>query len=460
MIAIFFKTGKSGGEAPVNYLLCMNDHSGKTRTEKPEILQGSASLTIDVINSISRQHKYASGCLAFRATEQPSKVELHKIIEDFKAVCSPGLSFDQFNSLFVLHREPPDPKTGQSRFHIHFVMPMTILAGTTANGKDMTGRRWNPHPPGKKSIETMALFTKMVNHEHGWLQVVENPGRISVDNFWLKAGNTSNAEKAGLLQKELNKVIRSGQINSRDELCSYMDESLGLTITRTGADYVSVKFPSSAKAVRLKGAMFKSTADYATLRSTMANKQAGEVLSSSQYVQAAERLETLRSQRAHYLSGHRPASHPKTITKENKNGRSEKRFSQFDGRGAQSRSGNSVSVTAHSLERNMFQASAGQWSHANDGSSEQGAHRPQKIVGPSQHSGNASHGNSGGQWRQLGGFPLPTYAQTINEQIRELGMQLLECEPWSPQVASIMAQINALAGVREQLPKGPKLGRG
>lgn len=55
---------------------------------------------------------------------------------------------------------------------------------------------------------------------------------------------------------------------------------------------------------------------------------------------------------------------------------------------------------------------------------------------------------------------LPTYGQTVNEQIRELGMQLLECEAWFAQAATIMSNINALVGQREQLPKGgPKLGR-
>ena len=460
MIVRFFKTGQSHGEAPVNYLLRMRDHAGELRAEQPEVLEGSPRLTIDLINGIARKHKFASGCLAFRGAEQPSKAELHTIIDQFKAVVAPGLAPDQFNSLFVLHREPPDPKTGQSGFHVHFVMPMTILGGTTADGKDMTGRRWNPHPPGKKTIETMALFTKMVNHEHGWSQVVEKPGRVSVDSFWLKAGNTSNAERAELLRKELNKGIRSGQINSRDELCSYMDQLLGLTITRTGTDYVSVKFPSAAKAVRLQGAMFESATDYAALRAAMAQKQGGEVLSVSQYAHTTERLDTLLSERAHNLSGHRPANQPITITKEKKNGRNEKGPTQLDRRGAQPSGGHSISVTAHSLERDMFQAGAGKWGHADDGGSAQGAHRPQKIDVPSQHSGHASHSLAGGQWRQLGRSPLPSYGQTINEQIRELGMQLLESEPWSAQAAAIMAQINALVGQREQLPKGPRIGRG
>lgn len=53
---------------------------------------------------------------------------------------------------------------------------------------------------------------------------------------------------------------------------------------------------------------------------------------------------------------------------------------------------------------------------------------------------------------------LPTYGQTIYEQITELGMQLLECEAWFAQAATIMSNINALVGQREQLPKGrPKL---
>ena len=459
MIVRFFKTGKSHGEAPVNYLLRLRDHAGELRAELPEVLEGNPRLTIDLINGIARQHKFASGCLAFRSAEQPSKAELHAIIDQFKAVVAPGLAPDQFNSLFVLHREPPDPKTGQSGFHVHFVMPMTFLAGTTADGKDMAGRRWNPHPPGKKTIETMALFTKMVNHEHGWSQVLEKPGRVGVDSFWRKAGNTSNAEKAELLRKELNKGIRSGQINSRDELCSYMDQLLGMTITRTGADYVSVKFPNATKAVRLKGAMFESATDYTALRAAMAQKQGGEVLSVSQYAHTAERLDTLLSERAHSLSGHRPASQPITITKEKKNGRIEKGPNLLDRRGAQPSSGHPVSVTAHGVERDVFQAGAGKWSHANDGGSAQGTHRPQKVDVPSQHSGHASIRHAGGQWGQLGRRPLPSYGQTINEQIRELAMQLLECEPWSAQAAAIMAQINALVGQREQLPKGrPKLG--
>ena len=458
MIVRFFKTGQSRGEAPVNYLLRLDDHNGELRAEQPEVLEGSPRLTIDLINSITRKHKYASGCLAFRTGEQPTKADLHRIIDKFKAVVAPGLDAEQFNGLFVLHREPPDRKTGLSGCHIHFVLPMTLLAGVTVKGKSLAGRRWNPHPPGKQTIEVMELFTKVTNHEQGWAQVSAKPLRVNVDSFWRKAGKTSNSHKAELLQKELTQGIRSGQFTSREDLCSFLDESLGLSITRVGTDYVSVKFPGATKAVRLRGPMFDSQTDYATLRDAKLPNPGTEMLSVPQYEQAKERLSELLSERASYLSGNRHASQ-KSTTKERKNGANEKRFRPANGRGSQPFGRNELPLTANRLERNLFQTGGEQRRNANDGGGSHGYVRPQKAVVTSEHSGYAPVGSSGRQRGQLGGSPAPTYGQTINAQIRELGIQLYDFEPWSHEAAAIIAQINALVGAREVLPKGPKLGR-
>lgn len=234
MIVRFFKTGHSRGDSPVNYLLRLRDHNGDLRAEQPEVLEGSPRLTIDLINSITREQKYASGCIAFKDGEQPSKADLHNIIDKFKAVVAPGLYAEQFNGLFVLHREPPDSKTGLSGCHVHFVLPMTLLSGVAANGKSFVGRRWNPHPPGNQTIEVMELFTTVTNHEQGWAQVSPKPMRVNVDSFWRKAGNTSNSKKADLLRNELTQAMRGGQFNSREDLCKFLDQSLGLSITRVG----------------------------------------------------------------------------------------------------------------------------------------------------------------------------------------------------------------------------------
>lgn len=461
MIVRFFKTGQSCGEGPVNYLLRLRDHAGELRPEQPEVLEGNPRLTIALINGITRQHKYASGCLAFRPSEQPSKKELQGIIDAFKAVVAPGLDQDQFNSLFVIHREAQDRKTGLPGFHVHFVMPMTILAGVTATGKELTGRRWNPHPPGKRTIETMTLFTQVINHEHGWSQVVENPLRVGVDSFWRKVSTTNTTKAAELLRQELNKGIRSGKINSRDELCSYMDQLLGLTITRTGHDYVSVKFPNGGRAVRLRGAMFESQTDYATLRSAVSQSHGAETLSPSTYQQAKSRLANLLNERASELVGTTKIRTSKTITtRENTYGSDQTRPQRSHHSSEKHGWSHALHVPASGVERNMLSPSAGQWRDSHGGSHQENHGGSQKNAEPNQHANHALGSISEPGGRQRVGWSLPkSYGQSINEQIRELGMQLLECEPWSPQAATIMASINALVGQREQLPKGPKLGR-
>lgn len=460
MIVRFFKTGQSNGEAPVNYLLRLRDHAGELRPEQPEILAGNPRLTIALINGIARQNKYASGCLAFRSGEQPSKAELLAIIDNFKAIVAPGLATDQFNSLFVLHREPPDKKTGLSGLHVHFVMPMTFLAGKSVTGKDLTGRRWNPHPPGKRTIETMALFTSVTNHEHGWKQVTENPLRVGVDSFWRKAGNTSNSKAAELLRQELDRGIRNGQINSREELCRYIDQSLGLTITRTGRDYISVKFPRHSQAVRLKGAMFDSQTDYAKLRAATAEKPETGKLSIEAYQESKARLAILLRQRAGELLGDIRRG-PRTITtKEKTYGPDKTRPRRNHGGHVQPRWRDALHVPASGMERNLFSAGSGQRSHSHGGEHQESHGGPQKIAEPSQHAFHASGGTHESRGRRgVGWFPTKNHGQTINEQIRELGMQLLECVPWSSEAASIRGQINALLGQREQLPKGPKYGK-
>jgi len=456
MIVRFFNTGKSRGESPVNYLFSLRDHEGNLREHLPELLEGSPRLTIDLINDISRQHKYASGCLAFRHNEQPTKAELLNIIDRFKAVVAPGLSSDQFNSLFVLHREEADTPTGQAGFHVHFVFPMTLLSGKTVTGKDLTGKRWNPHPPGQKTIETMALFTDIINHEHGWARVTEQPFRVGINGYWRKASQVSHTVKAELLRKELALAIKKGTLNNRNELCQYLDQTLGMTITRQTDTSVSVKFPGAAKAIRLKGPMFETATDYSTLRAAASQGHGTEKLSVPQYMDATERLNALLLERAHYLSGHRPVSQPTTITKEKKNGRNEKRPNPLDRRGAQPSGGHAVSVTAHGVERNLFQAGAGQWRHAH-GIHDQANHvGPQKAANPVQHVEHANFStHHRGRQRFHGGINTSPSGD-INEKIWALAVQLNDCEVGSHEAASIIAQLNELHGERERQFSSPK----
>ena len=73
MIVRIFKSGTSSGEAPVNYLLSMKDHTGQPRDVAPEVLEGHPATTIAVINNIHRKHRYVSGVIAFRDDEKPTR---------------------------------------------------------------------------------------------------------------------------------------------------------------------------------------------------------------------------------------------------------------------------------------------------------------------------------------------------------------------------------------------------
>lgn len=452
MIVRFFKTGQSAGDSAVNYLLHPRDHKGELRAEQPEVLEGSPKLTIDLINSITRQYKYASGCLAFRASEQPDKVELRRILDRFKAVVAPGLSQDQFNCLFVLHREAPDLKTGQVGFHVHFVLPMTLLSGKAFNGKDLTGKRWNPHPPGQQTIETFSLFTDILNHEQGWARVTEKPLRVGIDSFWRKANQANFSQKAELLRREVSKAINSGVVNNRDELCQFLDQTLGLTITRQTDESVSVKFPGSAKAMRLKGAMFETHSDYATLRNAASQKTGTEMLSVPQYEQALQRLSQLLTERALYMQGARTRRQPHNTTtkKEPVYGRFTKRPQRGHSSGEAYERVSRLPNPKSGLERDMFSSSAGQRRYGDGGYNQANHAGPQEIAKPVQHVEHAYSSVAQRGRQRFQGGATSAVGSNIDQQIWALAVQLNECETGSSEAMSIVSQLNYLQVEREQ----------
>ena len=250
MIVRIFRSGVSNGESPVNYLLGDKDHTGEIRSVKAELLEGDPQTTIDIINSIHRKHKYISGCLAFRDAEKPSKAEIRAIIDDFKKTFCPALTGDNFNSLFVLHQE-------KGNTEVHFVIPTQELS---------TGRRMNIHPPGPRNIAFFSTFTTVTNHKMHYAQVVEDPLKLAFTDFERKTpdGRKDRSNKNFLHQKII-KAVGSGKIHNRNELCQFLDDKLGLTITRQGKDYISVVFPGSTKARRLRGALYTEGADYQSL---------------------------------------------------------------------------------------------------------------------------------------------------------------------------------------------------
>lgn len=287
MIVRVFSSGTSRGEAPVNYLLSDTDHTGQPRAVKPEVLDGHPATTIAVINAIDRKHKYVSGVMAFRADEHPSQKEIRQLVQSFKDTMLPGLKADQYNSLFVLHRD-------KGNTEIHFVVPMVQFFSTG------TTRRLNIHPPGPRNLLLYEAFTQVSNHQLGYDQVVADPLRAALAGADRKNPHSAGKRRATrLLTAEIVKGIKSGQFHDREGLCAWLDDSLGVTVTRQGTNYLSVRMPGAAKAMRLKGPLFEQDADYRSLRAAKSGKP-GTVsgkLTVPEFQEAQDRLQGLVAER-------------------------------------------------------------------------------------------------------------------------------------------------------------------
>lgn len=250
MIIRIFRSGISSGKAPVDYILGDTDHTGQIRAVKPEILEGDPQTTIDIINSIQRKHKYISGAIAFRATEKPTLELMDHIVDQFKQAFCAGLTADNFNSLFVLHRDKGNDE-------IHFVIPTQEMR---------SGKRLNIHPPGKINLEFFEAFTRVMNHDLGYAQVVTDPLKLAFSDFERKTmeGRQDRQQKV-LVHCHTLKAVRSGQIRNRNELCHSLVKDLGVRVTRKGRNYISVIFPDAKRAKRLTGAVYAENADYSSL---------------------------------------------------------------------------------------------------------------------------------------------------------------------------------------------------
>ncbi|MCU4118424.1 relaxase/mobilization nuclease domain-containing protein [Variovorax sp. N23] len=284
MIVRIFKSGTSNGEAPVNYLLSMKDHAGQPRDVAPEVLEGHPATTISVINAIQRKHRYVSGVLAFRDDEKPTRAQMYEVIDSFKKAVAPGLSDRQFNSLFVLHREKGNDE-------IHFVVPMVEFA----SGR---GKRLNVHPPGARNLALYEAFTQVTNHELGYGQVVPDTMRAAISVTDRKLPSSKGKRRSThLIQQEIVQAVQAGQVNNRKELVQWLDDALGVTVTRQGQDYLSVKMPGATKAMRLRGPLFEAGTDYRSLNPPKSGKPGTVMLTVPEYQKALASLDTLVSER-------------------------------------------------------------------------------------------------------------------------------------------------------------------
>jgi len=283
MIVRVFASGTSRGEPAINYLLSEKNHTGANRSFKPKVLEGNANITTQIINTISRDWKYVSGVIAFRDNEKPTQEQMLNVIDKFKQTFLAGLSANQFNALFVLHRDKGNDE-------IHFVVPMIELT---------TGKRLNIHPPGQKNQNFYRLFSSVLNQELGFAQIVPNNLKIALPSHKLKSSEFKDDQRKNiLLEKEVKKAIVSGKIENRTQLCKFLDEELGVSIHRQGKDYISIRLPGDQKSRRLRGPMFEENANYRDMLETSRKSMVPVKLTDTEYQEQKAKLNELINERA------------------------------------------------------------------------------------------------------------------------------------------------------------------
>jgi hypothetical protein len=151
MIIKFFHQGKNVGDYIVQYLLSEDKHNGM----KPEVIEGSPELTLNIINSLKFKNKYTTGVISFKEGEQLTRQQQHELIQQFESTFCPFDDPARVSFLWVKHED-------KGRLELHFLMPRVDLK---------TGKSFNIHPPGKSNLLFYEAFTRLENKKHGFEQV-------------------------------------------------------------------------------------------------------------------------------------------------------------------------------------------------------------------------------------------------------------------------------------------------
>jgi hypothetical protein len=274
------KSGRPGD--PISYILSNHDHTGKERSVKPEIIGGDLYCIKTSIENNPRKFKYTSGVLAFGNNENPTPEQIDYVLEKFNSTFLPGNAQEHVPHLFVAHRD-------KGNLEIHYVIARewTRENGTTA--------AFNIAPPGKSFIQFKDDFVATTNQELGFDQISSDPFSTALQQFDRLDKDESKFRNQfkGKMKSGLKELVMNGSINNRDDLIEFLQDNG--TVTRINHDFISFKTDSQAKAIRLKGDLFKEDADYNQIRlqykSYVKSKKIGIRLTPDEYEEKKNRLE-------------------------------------------------------------------------------------------------------------------------------------------------------------------------
>lgn len=217
------------------------------REPKPVVLEGDPAQMVALCESLSFKNRYTSAVLSF-SPEETAHIAANpgmkdNIIEDLRKFAYAGVEGDDCKPLLVVQHE----HTG--RLELHYLIPRVSLE---------SGKYFNPYPPnydGRKGKGANDVYIKQNDTFTDYMcskYSLQNPRDPTIAREIKISKFDPNKTDKKMIQEAVGKLIDSGGIKSREDIISFLEKAGG-TITRKGADYLSVRFDENKKAIRLKG---------------------------------------------------------------------------------------------------------------------------------------------------------------------------------------------------------------
>ena len=242
----FHKANSSGGSA-ADYLEDVKDHQGRPR-EKVEVLRGDPYRIGQIADSLDFRHRLTAGVIAWAPEDNPTPEQIDEVLDNFEHLAWAGLDPERNAWCAVRHDEP------KGGIHVHIMAARVDL---------QTGKSLNIAPPGwQRDLDPLR---DMFNIKYGWARP-DDPARSSnvhIESYEkkIKAEAVKSGEPPATLDIEsltdyLTEHIRIGHINNRTDIKAALLNLDGVTVTRAGRNYISVKLPGADRATRLRGEIY------------------------------------------------------------------------------------------------------------------------------------------------------------------------------------------------------------
>ena len=216
------------------YVLAEHDHRGRER-EVVRVLRGDPNRVARVADSLTTQHRYTSGVVAWSVEDAPTEDQIDAVLTDFEKLAWAGLDPDRACWSAVRHDE------ADGSVHVHVLAARVDLE---------SGRALNIAPPSWR--KHFGPWRDKWNLNCGWARP-EDPERALQSSARDERAPTRAAQKKAI-EAHVWGRIADRDVRDRADVVRVLEE-LG-EVTRQGKNYLSVRVPLFDKPFRLRGTFF------------------------------------------------------------------------------------------------------------------------------------------------------------------------------------------------------------